>query len=90
MLTGQRAFPGDDVSDTLAAVLKSEPDWTALRPTRRAIRRLLRRCLDKDRKRRLVDIADARLESRTRSVAQRPTDNSRSACRNGRNQNERQ
>ena len=63
MLTGQRAFKGDDVSDTLAFVLTREPDWTALpAETPPVIRRLLRRCLEKDRKRRLDSAADARLE----------------------------
>jgi Tol biopolymer transport system component len=63
MLTGRRLFGGDTVSDTLAAVLKTDPDWSALPPdTPPAIRRLLRRCLDRDRKQRLADIADARLE----------------------------
>ncbi len=63
MLTGARAFQGDDVSDTLAAVLRGEPNWTALpASTPPPIRRLLRRCLEKDRKRRLADAADARLE----------------------------
>jgi serine/threonine protein kinase len=63
MLTGKRLFEGATVSDTLASVLKSEPDWTALAPTTHpAIRRLLRRCLEKDRRRRLSDAADARLE----------------------------
>jgi len=63
MLTGTRTFPGDDVSDTLAAVLRADPDWSALpSSTPRAIRTLLRRCLEKDRKRRLADAADARLE----------------------------
>jgi serine/threonine protein kinase len=63
MLTGQRAFPGEDVSDTLAAVLKTDPDWNQLpAETPATIRRLLRRCLEKDRRRRLSDIADARLE----------------------------
>jgi serine/threonine protein kinase len=63
MLTGARAFQGDDVSDTLAAVLRGEPNWTKL-PARTPplIRRLLRRCLEKDRNRRLADAADARLE----------------------------
>jgi hypothetical protein len=63
MLTGARAFPGDDVSDTLAGVLRGEPDWRRL-PTETPtwIRRLRRRCLEKDRKRRLADAADARLE----------------------------
>jgi eukaryotic-like serine/threonine-protein kinase len=63
MLTGARAFAGDDVSDTLAAVLRADPDWSALpSSTPRAIRTLLRRSLEKDRKRRLADAADARLE----------------------------
>jgi serine/threonine protein kinase/Tol biopolymer transport system component len=63
MLTGKRLFEGATVSDTLASVLKSEPDWTALRAdTPAPIRRLLRRCLDKDRKRRLDSAAAARLE----------------------------
>jgi serine/threonine-protein kinase len=63
MLTGRRAFPGDDVSDTLAGVLRGEPDWRTLpADTPGSIRRLLRRALQKDRKRRLSDIADARLD----------------------------
>ena len=63
VLTGTRAFAGDDVPDTLANVLKSDPDWTAL-PTALpgSIRTLLRRCLVKDRKRRLDSAAAARLE----------------------------
>jgi len=63
MLTGTRAFAGEDVSDTLAFVLTKEPDWRALpETTPHPIARLLRRALHKDRKRRLSDIADARLE----------------------------
>jgi serine/threonine protein kinase len=63
MLTGQRAFKGEDVSDTLAFILTREPDWTALpADTPPLIRRLLRRCLEKERKRRLDSAADARLE----------------------------
>ncbi len=63
MLTGKRLFDGEDVSDTLAAVLRSEPDWSALpAATPSAIRRLLRRALTKDRRERLGDIGDARLE----------------------------
>ena len=63
MLTGKRAFEGEDVSDTLAEVLKREPDWAALpAATPEPIRRLLRRCLTKDPKNRLPDIAVARLE----------------------------
>ena len=56
-------FPGETISDTIAAILEREPDWHALpAATPAAIRRLLRRCLEKDPKRRLRDIADARLE----------------------------
>src|SRR5262249_52576438 len=63
MLTGRQVFHGETVSHVLAAVLKDEPDWMALPAnTPRSIHRLLRRCLEKDRKRRLADAADARLE----------------------------
>src|SRR5262245_49229695 len=63
VLVGSRAFEGEDVSDTLANVLKAQPDWSALPATvPSSIRRLLRRSLEKDRKRRLSDMGDARLE----------------------------
>ncbi len=63
MVTGRRAFSGEDVAETLAHILTKEPDWTALpTSTPTPIRRLLRRCLEKDRRRRLADAADARLE----------------------------
>ncbi len=63
MLTGTRLFEGVTISDTLAAVLKTEPDWTRLpADTPTPIRRLLRRCLEKERKKRLPDAADIRLE----------------------------
>jgi serine/threonine-protein kinase len=63
MLTGGQVFTGETVSHVLAAVLKSEPDWSMLpADTPPQIRRLLRRCLDKDRKRRLDSAAAARLE----------------------------
>ncbi len=62
MLTGSRLFSGETVSDTLAAVLRQEIDWTALpAATPTEIRRLLRRCLERNPKNRLHDIADARL-----------------------------
>ncbi|HXI04509.1 MAG TPA: serine/threonine-protein kinase, partial [Candidatus Saccharimonadales bacterium] len=62
MLSGSRTFGGDTISDTLASILKSDPDWEALPAgTRPALRRLLRRCLEKDRRRRLRDIGEARL-----------------------------
>jgi len=63
MITGRRAFAGDTVSDTLAAVLKTDPDWSALPATTpTSIRTLLRRCLEKDRRRRMADASDVRLE----------------------------
>jgi Tol biopolymer transport system component len=63
MLTGQRAFPGEGVSDTLAHVLMTEPDWNELPANAPApIRRLLRRCVTKDRKQRLDSATAARLE----------------------------
>ncbi len=62
MLTGKMAFSGETVSDTLAAVLRADPDWSALpKDTPGAIVRLLRRCLEKDSKRRLRDIGEAAL-----------------------------
>ncbi len=63
MLTGRRAFAGDTVSDTIAAILSKDPDWRALPTTTSGgVRRLLHRCLQKEPKQRLHDIADARLE----------------------------
>ncbi|MGQ0737188.1 MAG: protein kinase domain-containing protein, partial [Acidobacteriota bacterium] len=63
LITGRRCFVGDSVTETLAAVLEREPDWDALpERTPDGVRRLLRRCLSKDIKRRLHDIADARIE----------------------------
>ena len=63
MLTGHRAFDGETNSDSMAAVLGRDPDWTLLpAATPWTLRRLLRRCLARDPKRRLHDIADARLD----------------------------
>ena len=63
MLTGRSMFAGDTHADTVAAVLEREPDWSALPPsTPPTIVRLLRRCLQRDVKRRLRDIGDARFE----------------------------
>jgi eukaryotic-like serine/threonine-protein kinase len=63
MLAGTRAFRGETPSDTVAAVLEREPDWSCLpAATAPSIRRVLRRCLEKDPTRRLHDIADARIE----------------------------
>ena len=63
MLTRRPPFGGPTISDTMAGVLEHEPDWNALPATVPvAIARLLQRCLDKDPRRRLHDVADARLE----------------------------
>ena len=63
MLSGARLFKGRDARDIFATILTREPDWTALPPqTPENVRRVLRRCLEKDPRRRLRDIADARLE----------------------------
>jgi serine/threonine-protein kinase len=59
MLTGKPVFAGDTVTDTLAAVVRNEPDLAAVPEV---VRGVLRRCLQKDPARRLRDIADARLE----------------------------
>jgi eukaryotic-like serine/threonine-protein kinase len=63
MLTGRRPFGGETVTDVLAAIVRSEPDWTAL-PPRIPVRLglLLRRCLQKEPRQRLHDMGDARLE----------------------------
>lgn len=63
MLTGRPPFKGETRSDTLADVLQAEPDWDRLPETTPAnIRVLLRRCLEKDARRRLHDVADAAIE----------------------------
>jgi eukaryotic-like serine/threonine-protein kinase len=63
MLTGRVSFAGETVSDSIAAILSREPDWTALPDvTPPAIQRLLQRCLEKDSSKRLRDIGDVRLE----------------------------
>ena len=63
MLTSRRAFAGDSVSDTLASVIKSDPDWSRLpAATPAGVRRLLKRSLEKNVTQRLQAIGDARLE----------------------------
>src|SRR6202522_2185941 len=55
LLTGKRLFQGEDLTETLASVVKEEPPWGAVPPQ---VRRLLKSCLEKDPKRRLRDIGD--------------------------------
>ena len=63
MLTGQRTFEGELISDVLASVLKTDPNWRALPvDTPAALQRLLRRCLEKDPRRRLQAIGEARVQ----------------------------
>jgi eukaryotic-like serine/threonine-protein kinase len=62
MLTGKQAFTGETVTDTLAAVLTKDPDWSQLPShTPARVRVLLQRCLQKDAKQRLQAIGDARI-----------------------------
>ena len=62
-LTGRQVFQGETVSDTIAKILEREPDWAALpAQTPPRVRELLHRCLEKDAKKRLRDVGDARIE----------------------------
>ena len=62
-LTGQQLFAGETVSDTIAKILEREPDWSALAPAVPAsVRHVLQKCLEKDARKRLRDIGDARIE----------------------------
>ena len=62
MLTARRAFWGETVTDTLAAIMRDRPDWTRLPPeTPPLVFWLLERCLDKDPRQRLQDLGDVRL-----------------------------
>jgi serine/threonine protein kinase len=72
VLTGKRCFSGETWTDVLAAVVNSEPDWSVLSaaiPSR--LHELVQRCLAKDRKQRLHDIGDARLELQSIAAAAR-------------------
>jgi serine/threonine protein kinase len=63
MLTGRTAFPGETLSDTIVAILDRAPDWSAVPAgTPVAVLRLLHRCLEKDARKRLRDIGDARAD----------------------------
>lgn len=70
LLTGEAAFHGEDVTDILAAVVRAEPDWTALLANiSPSIRVLLQRCLRKDRRQRTPDAATIRIEIEDAIVA---------------------
>ncbi len=73
MLSGKKAFTGETLTDTLAAVVRAEPNWNDL-PTNTppSIRQLLRRCFTKDPKQRLRDIGDAKYD--LESTAEEPSE----------------
>jgi serine/threonine protein kinase len=77
LLTGKQAFAGDTVSDILASVLKTEPDWRALDAFPARVVNLIRRCLVKDRKQRLPWIGEARFALDVSDVAPIETRTSR-------------
>jgi serine/threonine-protein kinase len=73
LVAGRRAFEGEEVTSVIARVLERSPDWDALpRTTPPHIVRLMRRCLEKDPRRRLRDIGDARAELDERPVDDAP------------------
>jgi Tol biopolymer transport system component len=73
MLTGAPMFSGETVTDTLASVVRAEPDWTALpAETPATIRRLLKRTLEKDPRRRLRDIGEAVIQLESLAAEEEP------------------
>ena len=84
MLTGRRAFEGEDITDTIAAVVTKEPDWSRLpASTPTSVERLLRRCLEKPVAKRLPHIGVARLELGDVSAAE-PAPSPRGSTTRGR------
>ena len=81
---GKRAFEAEDVSETLAAVLRGEPDWSGLPATvPPPLIRLERRCLEKDPKRRFRDIAEVRIEIEDTPITTPACSGSQAAVRCG-------
>jgi serine/threonine protein kinase len=73
LLTGRIAFPGETLSDTIVAILERAPDWSALPSgTPPMVLKLLHRCLDKDVRRRLRDVGDARLDLEEALIGDEP------------------
>jgi serine/threonine protein kinase len=92
MLTGKRAFQGDDVTDTIAAVVRGEPDWLALPANLPPhVRAIVTGCLQKDRRLRFSDISvpaflmsgAARFHARRRTATVRPPRTAGTRCRRG-------
>ena len=78
MLTGRLAFDGNTRSDIVAGILEREPDWATVPPdTPAAVRRLLRRCLEKDHRRRIRDVGDIKLELEDIASTEAPSDSGR-------------
>jgi len=74
LLTGQRAFHGETITDTIAKVLERDPDWDLLpSSTPASVRDLLRQCLEKDVNQRLADLADVRQQLEEAAAAPRST-----------------
>jgi serine/threonine protein kinase len=83
MLSGQATFPGDTLSDTIAAILERDPDWSKLpADVPGALRGLVQRCLAKDAKQRVRDIGDARIE--LDRIARAPMDEVTASPKRGR------
>ena len=84
MLAGRPVFGNDTLSDTIAAIIDREPDWSALpKTTTPVVKQLIERCLQKDPKRRLRDIGDARAELDEKHAAELVTTASHTARRRG-------
>ncbi|MBZ5572364.1 MAG: serine/threonine-protein kinase [Acidobacteriia bacterium] len=82
MLSGKRAFEGETVTETLANVIKEDPKWQDLPPeTPQLVRELLRRCLEKDPRRRLQAIGEARIAVQDTLTAPKETSSSATAAR---------
>ena len=83
MVTGRPAFARQTISDTIAAILEREPEWDVVRTAAPApVRTLLKQCLAKDARRRLRDIADARIQIEE-ILAEPPAARRASMCRAG-------
>jgi serine/threonine-protein kinase len=82
MLAGKRPFRGDDVGDSMAAVLRDEPDWNALPTTvRPPVRALIQGCLEKDRRDRVADLSTARFLLNERRTATATTSDTGAASK---------